>query len=148
MPRGGSLRLAEHSCLSGLCLQEGSRLPTRPSYTHGRHASLFSLSGSHLPHGSEGCGGRSSGSVVTEVEGTDECNDMGSGGNIQGGIPPAACRGGLTSPGSVSPEQLAYWPQRGVAGDSSGQTLVSIGLWRGVCRGAFKAKAFVPQLKI
>lgn len=69
MPRGGSPRLAGHSCLSGLCLQEGSRPPTGPSYTHGCHASMFSLSGSHLPRGSEGCGGRSSGSVVSEAEG-------------------------------------------------------------------------------
>ena len=27
-------------------------------------------------------------------------------------------------PGSISPEQLAYWPQRGAARDGSGQTLV------------------------
>lgn len=68
-PRGGSLSLAEHSCLSGLCSQEGSCLPTRPSYTHGCHTSRFSLPRSHLPCSSEGCGGRSSGSVVNEVEG-------------------------------------------------------------------------------
>lgn len=71
----------------------------------------------------KGAGAGPVGAWLVRQKGTDECNDMGSGGSIQGGIPPAACRGGLTSPGSVSPEQLAYWPQRRAAGDSSGQTL-------------------------
>ena len=44
------------------------------------------------------------------------CSLMGS------GCPPTAVA--RTLPGSISPEQLAYWPQRGAARDGSGQTLV------------------------
>lgn len=40
-PREKSLCLAEHSCLSTLCSQEGSCLPSRPRDTHGCHASRF-----------------------------------------------------------------------------------------------------------
>ena len=75
--------------------------------------------------------------------------------DIQGGSQTSRLKGhgyqpttlARTSPCSISPTQLAYWPQRGAAWDGQGQTLVLTGPSRGACHSAFKAKATVPKFK-